>query len=135
MPAANLPRKGLVSGDGAILQLTDEAVNTDFTVAGMVGVLVVSVLVDTEQAIVRTDIALEPGVIRTRGVNHDAFDGVFAVRLVTGVFGQKKLMQIHYLSSFSERSWSCSRTALSFAGIGKPRCPAFSIREMPSLER
>ena len=46
------------------------------------------------------------------------------------------LLPLYYTSpSFSALSWSCSSTIFSLSGIGSPRCPAFSRRDTPSLER
>ena len=46
-----------------------------------------------------------------------------------------RVLKPDHCSLFSARSCSCSRTTFSFSGTGRPRCAAFSIREMPSLDR
>ena len=65
-------------------------------------------------------------------MDHDEFY-LIPVPALLVVFADH-LVDFHFVSpSFSALSWSCSKTALSFPGIGRPRCPAFSRREIPSL--
>ena len=56
----------------------------------------VVVLVLAQKSVIGTYIAFQPGVIRPCAVNHDALNGNLATRPVTGVFGKKQFMQIHY---------------------------------------
>ena len=95
VPATVIPRQGLICSNGAIGQLADEAVNTDLPAAGMIGVPVIVVLVLTKEAIIRTHIALQPGVVSPCAVHHDTLDRDFAACLVAGVFRENELMQIH----------------------------------------
>ena len=90
-----IPGQALICGNRTIGQFADEAVNADFSAAGMVGVPMVVVLVFAQLAVIGTNIAFQPGVIRTCAVNHDTFDGDLATCLIAGIFGENQLIQIH----------------------------------------
>lgn len=94
--AAMIPRKSLVSCHRAISQLANEGVDANLSVAGVIGVPVIAVLVFAQLAVIGTDIAFQPGVVRTSGMYHDALDRDFPAGLVAGVFGENKFIQIHY---------------------------------------
>ena len=61
MPAPVIPRKRLVSGNRSIRQLADKSVNADPPIHGLVPVIVVLVL--SQQAIIRADIAFQPRLL------------------------------------------------------------------------
>ena len=92
MPAAMIPRQRLISGDGTVGQLADETMDADLTTAGMVGVPMVVVLVLAQLAVIGSDIAFQPRVVRAGAVYHDAFDGDLASCFVTGVFSENQLI-------------------------------------------
>ncbi|MPN15793.1 hypothetical protein SDC9_163129 [bioreactor metagenome] len=95
VPAAHIPRQGLVSRDGTVSQLTDKTVNADLPSVRRVLVPVVVVLVFAEQSVVGADVAFEVGVIRPSGMHHDALWRDGAARLVAGVVRENKFMQVH----------------------------------------
>ena len=68
MPAAVIPRQRLVSGDAAVCQLADETMDAYLTTAGVVGVPMVVVLVLAQFAVIGSDIALQPRIVRAGAV-------------------------------------------------------------------
>ena len=135
MPAAHIPRQRLVGGNGAVLQLANESVDTDLTPAGSGGIPVIAVLIDAEQPIVGSDVAFQIRIVRAGTVYHDALWHNGLSCFVAVVVRENELVQVHFVSSLLLRSWSCSKTSFSFAGMGSPRCPAFSSIDTPSLDR
>lgn len=72
--------------------LADEAVNTDFSAAGVVGVPMVVVPVFAQLSVIGSDIALQHRVVCTCGMHHDAFDGNLSSCFVAGVFRKNELI-------------------------------------------
>ena len=93
MPAPVIPRKRLVSGNRPIRQLADKSVNADLPIHGLVPVIVVLVL--SQQAIIRADIAFQPRVVGPGAMHHNALGGNLAACLVAGVVRENQCMQIH----------------------------------------
>ncbi|MPN15573.1 hypothetical protein SDC9_162907 [bioreactor metagenome] len=73
--------------------------DADLPSVRLVLIPVVIVLVLTEQAVIRTDIAFEVGVIRPGGMHHDALRCYGFACLKAGVVGEYEFSQVHYLSS------------------------------------
>ena len=90
-----IPRESLVSSNGAICQFADESVDTDLSAAGMIGVPVVAVLVFTQLSVIRADIALQPRIVGTGGMHHNALDSNLSASFVAGVFRENEFVEIH----------------------------------------
>ena len=100
VPAEMIPREGLVCSDGAVCQLADERVDAHLPAHWLVPVVAIPVL--PQQAVIRGDVAVQPGVVRAGAVNHDALRLHLPAGFVTGVFSENEFVQIHvYTSVFS----------------------------------
>ena len=69
--------------------------DTDLAPAGMIGVPVVVVLVFTQLAVIWADITLQPGIVGTGGMHHNALDSNLSASFVAGVFREYEFVEIH----------------------------------------
>jgi len=99
VPSSVIPRQGLVGCDCAIIEFSDEAVNADLTTAGVIGVPMVAILVFAKQAVIGANVAFEPGVVCSGGMNHNAFNRNGSACLIASVLGKNKGMKIQITHS------------------------------------
>ena len=65
-----VPRQGLVGGDGAVLQFSDESMAADLLAFGRRLIPVVAIRVFPQEAVVWAHITLKVGIVGAGGMNH-----------------------------------------------------------------
>ena len=85
MPTAMIPRQCLIGSDTPISQFSYKAMYADLPTVLFVLLPVFVILILVLQSIVRTHITAHILIVRTGGVNHNAFDSNSPASLVAGV--------------------------------------------------
>lgn len=77
VPPTVLPRKCLISRNGAISQLANKTMYVNLSASGMIGISVVVILVLTQLSVIRVNITLQPRIVCTGGMYHDTLTLIF----------------------------------------------------------
>lgn len=93
VPAAMVPREGLVGCDRTVCQLADEGVTADLAIHRLIPVIIIFAL--AEQTVVGADVAVQHRVIRTRAMHHDALRLDLLPGFVAVVMVKDQFVKVH----------------------------------------